>query len=104
MLARVTRVAIKPDQLERTKSITESEIMSDMKDDPGFKGFYILGDRSTGDSMVITMWDTEEHERTSREQVSRRFSMLSDTLAGQPEPSMIYDVIHSYIPEESPAM
>lgn len=104
MYARVTRVAMKPDKIEEIKSLTESQIIPDMKDDSGFKGFYVLGDRSTGDSLVITMWETEDHERTSREHVSRRFSVLTEALAGQPEPSKIYDVIHSYVPDQEPAM
>lgn len=104
MYARVTRVAIKPDQIDRTKSITETEIIPEIKDDPGFKGFYVLADRSSGESLVITMWDSEDTEQTSREKVSQRFGMLSETLAGQPEPSSRFEVLHSYVPEQSPAM
>lgn len=104
MHARVTPVAVQPDKVDEIVATTDSEIIPEMKDDPGFKGFYVLGDRSTGESLVITMWETEDDEQTSRPKVGQRFGVLMDYLAGQPEPSRTYEVIHSYVPVKSSTM
>jgi heme-degrading monooxygenase HmoA len=102
MYARVTRVGIKPDKVEDAISMTAGEIGIDIQNDAGFKGFYVLGNRETGDSMVITMWDSQETEEASRQKVAQRSGTLGEYLAGPPEPSVIYEVLEAIIPAEAP--
>lgn len=104
MLARVTRFTAKTDKFDEMHRTAEEQIDPDMKDDPGFKGIYVLGDRSSGDSLVITMWDTPETEEASRENVARRFGMIRELMSGEPQSSDIYEVVHSFVPSKTPAV
>jgi quinol monooxygenase YgiN len=102
MLARVTRVKIQPDHVNDAIEKTDSQIIPDIRDDSGLSAFYVLGDRSTGDALVITLWETDEAEQESRSKVAQRFGILGDYLAGQPEPSEKFEVLNSFVPSRAP--
>jgi heme-degrading monooxygenase HmoA len=104
MYARVTRVGIKVEKIEDAIRKSEQEISPDLENDEGFKGFYVLGNRESGDSLVITMWETAEAEESSRAKVAQRFGMLGELLSGEPEPSSIYEVMHANVPAKEPAV
>jgi heme-degrading monooxygenase HmoA len=104
MYARVTRVGIKVDNIEDAIRRTDQEISPELEKDQGFKGFYVLGNRESGDSLVITMWETHEAEEASRPKVAQRFGMLGEYLSGEPEPSSIYEVMHANVPAKEPAV
>jgi quinol monooxygenase YgiN len=102
MLARVTRVKIKRDHIDDAVQTTDQEIIPDLKDDTGLAGFYVLGNRISGDTIVVTIWDDREAEEASREKLSQRFGMLGDYLASPPDAPAAYEVLNSYIPEKAP--
>jgi heme-degrading monooxygenase HmoA len=102
MYARVTRVGIKPDKVEEVLRSVTDEMRIDIQNNAGFKGHYLLGIRETGDSMVITMWDSQEAEEASRQKVAQRFVAFKDFLAGPPEPPITYEVLHVILPAEAP--
>jgi quinol monooxygenase YgiN len=102
MLARVTRVKIQPDHVNEAIEKTDSQIIPDIRNDPGLGAFYVLGDRSTGDTIVVTLWETDEAEQESRSKVAQRFGMLGEYLAGQPEPSESFEVLNSFVPSKAP--
>jgi quinol monooxygenase YgiN len=101
MLARVTRVRVKPEYVDSSIRTTDDEIIADLKDDPGLIAFYVMGNRETGESMVITMWEDEETEEASRAKLAQRFGILGEYLAGQPEPSNTYEVMNSFVPTKA---
>jgi heme-degrading monooxygenase HmoA len=59
---------------------------------PGFRGFYLLTDRDTGDLMTISLWDTQDdvrHVEASAAQV--RSAAAEATGVAQP-PAKVYQV------------
>jgi hypothetical protein len=102
MLARVTRVKVQPDHVNDAIEKTDSQIIPDIRNDSGLGAFYVLGDRSTGDTLVITFWETEETEQESGSKLAQRFGILGDYLASQPEPSEKFEVLNSFVPSKTP--
>jgi heme-degrading monooxygenase HmoA len=104
MLARVTRVKIHNEMTDNAIEKTDSSVIPDIRDDSGFAGIYVLGDRQTGDTIVITLWESSEAVEASSAKVSQRFGMLGEYMASPPEPSQTYEVMTSYVPSKAPSV
>lgn len=59
---------------------------------PGFKGFYLLTDRDTGNLVTISLWDGEEDVRTLEAYAARANSEAADSTEVAPSPATIYQV------------
>jgi heme-degrading monooxygenase HmoA len=76
MHARLTYTNIQSDKVDEATSLYEGTIQA-LQSQPGFAGALLLGDRGTGRSISITLWESAEAEQAStqsgfyREQVAR---------------------------------
>jgi heme-degrading monooxygenase HmoA len=59
MYARVTTYQVQPAKVEEVKQIADESVVPAIKQQHGFKSFMNLIDRSTGKSMLITVFETE---------------------------------------------
>jgi heme-degrading monooxygenase HmoA len=59
MFARVITGQSAPDGLDSVIRFAR-EHLPDAQAQPGFKGFYLLTDRDTGDLVTISLWDSRE--------------------------------------------
>ena len=59
MYARITTVHAPPDRMDEGIRIFESEVLPPTREQPGFRGAYLLVDRATGKAISITLWETE---------------------------------------------
>lgn len=71
MFARVNRFQEDPDRLADSERYAEAEIVPQLKTIPGFQGVLSLVDRTTGESLAITFWETEEDMRASEATADR---------------------------------
>ena len=55
-----------------------------MQDQPGYRGAYLLIDRSTGSSMVVSLWDSEADLRATDEAAARFVARCAEIRAGTP--------------------
>ena len=60
MFARVITIQVDPGDIDKEISIYGDDIVLALKQREGFVGAMLLGDRKTGKSVSITMWDSEE--------------------------------------------
>ncbi len=58
MYARVTTFQIQPDKIDENNQVAES-IIPAIKQQPGFKSFIALTDRTTGKAILVTLFETE---------------------------------------------
>jgi len=65
MYARITTTQISPENVEEATRITRDVIVPAAQSEKGFKGYLALGDRATGKTQVITLWETEADRDTS---------------------------------------
>lgn len=59
MHARAVTVPVDPGKLDDMLKIWEGSVLPAAKSQKGFKGALVLGDRSTGDGVSITLWESE---------------------------------------------
>jgi len=71
MHARVSTFEGAADQIDAGEQSVRERIIPAANQIPGFKGIIFLGDRSSGKTIGITFWETEEAMRESREQADR---------------------------------
>ena len=60
MFARLLRIQTSIDRIDETSKLFEKSVIPLCKDQKGYKGAYFLADRKTGNSIPVTMWESEE--------------------------------------------
>lgn len=71
MFARVSTFRGPVDQTSEGIRVAREQILPAARLQDGFKGLYILFDRASGESLALTLWDTEEDLRASEEAALR---------------------------------
>jgi heme-degrading monooxygenase HmoA len=71
MYARVNRFQEHTDDLDEATRIARHELVPQLEGVPGFLGVQSLVDRSTGRSLAITYWETEEAMHASETRAGR---------------------------------
>ena len=65
MFARVVTFHRRPDLLEEAVASAREEVLALMQRQAGFKGFYVLADRTSGKQIGISFWETEAAARAA---------------------------------------
>lgn len=65
MYARVTYSQISPDKIDDAVSAVRDSIVPLARQEKGFKGYLLMGDRETGKGISITLWETEADRKAS---------------------------------------
>ena len=60
MFARLTMVQVKPENIDETTKLYGESVVPAAKSQKGYKGAYMLVDRSTGKGVSISLWESEE--------------------------------------------
>jgi hypothetical protein len=95
MFARVTSGEFSPDDMENFISMVRDRIIPRARDLQGFKGGYWLADRSTGQVLAVTLFESEEALKASDAEAAR-IREESSREAGLPVPSFReYEVVAS---------
>ncbi len=98
MHARTGRVSFSPDKADEVVSHVQDTIVPKYESSQGFKGFTLLLDRSSGQGIGISFWESEEAMKATeslgdqaregaaeagsgRDQGSERFEVAIDTMA-----------------------
>ncbi len=91
MYLRVTRTRVDPSKAEQAISLTQ-EVKAAAEQLPGLQGFYSGVDRATGEAIVVTLWDTQEHAQFTRESLGDVISRARELGIQMDAPEM-YEVI-----------
>ena len=60
MFVRLLRIQTNIDRIDEASKLFEESVIPLCKDKKGYKGAYFLADRKTGNSIPITIWESEE--------------------------------------------
>ncbi len=71
MYARVSTYEGSAEDYDRGLEKIRSDIVPQVNDMPGCKGILSMVDRSTGQSLSITLWDSEDAMASTREHANR---------------------------------
>jgi heme-degrading monooxygenase HmoA len=84
--ARVTTLEGPPDNLDRAAQHVREQLLPQLREQEGFKGFIALGDRQSGKLLGVVLWESEDALRTSEEAASRMrdesAEAIGDTIGG----------------------
>lgn len=72
MHARVTTLEGSPDKMDDATRHLQEQVLPQLQQMDGFKGFITLGDRQSGKVLgVVTLWESEEALRATEEAAAR---------------------------------
>jgi heme-degrading monooxygenase HmoA len=78
VFARVISAQTAPDGVDSAIRIAQEQLPG-MREQPGFSGFYLLADRTSGKLVTISLWQCGEDLRA----VEARAAQLRGTVAGE---------------------
>ncbi|HAR36292.1 MAG TPA: hypothetical protein DCR87_05200 [Acidobacteria bacterium] len=67
MIARLTFIRVKPENVEEAARIYENSVIPETKLQKGFCGGYLLTDAASGKGIAITLWQSPEDLAASEE-------------------------------------
>ncbi len=86
MYARVTTLEGPPEKIDAATQHTRENILPQLQQQDGFKGFIALGDRQSGKILGVVLWESEEALRASEEAArsirEESAETIGDTIAG----------------------
>ena len=86
MFARVSTAQTPPDSWAQSLAIWREQVLPLLRQQRGFKGIVVFGDRQTNKAGSVTLWATEADAEASRNsgQMRDALAALAPVLAGQP--------------------
>jgi heme-degrading monooxygenase HmoA len=82
MYARVTTLEGPPDKIDDAARHVREQVLPQLQQMDGFKGFVALSDRQSGKVLGVAFWESEEVLRATEEAVSRMRSGAAEATGG----------------------
>ncbi|HET6910962.1 MAG TPA: hypothetical protein VFH54_16645 [Mycobacteriales bacterium] len=93
MFARVTRMeGGSPESVDEGVRVAREQVLPRARQIPGWKGVISLADRATGNSVLITLWESEEAMTASAEQ-AKGLRATTQSLTGHETAVQGYEVV-----------
>ena len=83
MYARLTTLEGPPDRIDDAIRSTQEQVLPQLQQMDGFKGFIALGDRQSGKVRGVALWESEEALRATDEAASRLRGGVADATGGR---------------------
>lgn len=71
MFARVSTISGSPDRFDEMQTQVRDNVLPKAKEIPGFKGVLSMADRSSGKTVTVTFWETEQTMKDSEEAANK---------------------------------
>jgi heme-degrading monooxygenase HmoA len=91
VFARVITAQTTPDGFDGFIRFVQEQLPG-FQDQQGFKGFYLLTDRDTGNLVIISLWDTREDIRALEAHAAQLNSEAAQSTEVAPAPAKAYQV------------
>ena len=87
MYARLSLAPTTPDTWDQAQVVWREQLLPLIRQQQGFKGVMVMGDRTANKGATITLWETEADARASMQSENFRQAMaaLGPFITGQPE-------------------
>jgi heme-degrading monooxygenase HmoA len=80
--ARMSRLEGPPDQIDEGLRHVKEQVLPQIQQQDGFKGFIALADRQSGKMIGVSLWESEEAMRASEEVGDRTRSDSAEAVSG----------------------
>ena len=88
MHPRVNTLQMDPQRIDDAIRQLEEQDIPRFREIDGFRGFTVLGDRSSGKVIATSYWDSEEQMRASEDAVKEARQRAADTGGASEEPQV----------------
>ncbi len=102
MHARVTTLEGSPDKMDDATRHLQEQVLPQLQQMDGFKGFVALGDRQSGKLLGVAFWESEEALRATEEAVSSVRSGVAEAADGSVAGVDEYEVVVFEAPSSGP--
>ncbi len=82
MHARVTTLEVAPDRFDDATRFTQEQVLPQIQQMDGFKGFITLGDRQSGRVRGVAFWESEEALHATEDAASRIRGSVAEATGG----------------------
>ena len=65
MFSRVNFLETAPERIDDVARVVRDIVHPGIREEPGYVGYIVLGDRSTGKALGVTLWETAEAREAS---------------------------------------
>ena len=86
MHARIITAQVQHDRLNEASRLYQEQLMPTARQQPGFKGAWLLLDRHTGKGLAILLWETETDLRAgeTNHYLQQQIAQLAQTFVSTP--------------------
>jgi heme-degrading monooxygenase HmoA len=98
VFARVTKLQGPAEAIDQATAYAQENILPRARQMKGWKGVLNLGDRSTGEGLLVTFWETEEDMRASEESGAQLRGESAEAAGGSLGEVTRYEVLVSEFP------
>ena len=99
MHARMTTIHMDAGRIDQAVSRVEEEELPTWKELDGFQGFTLFADRSSGEVIGISYWDSKEHMNAAEETVkaSRERAAEAGGATGEPQVEVFEVALDTFV-------
>jgi quinol monooxygenase YgiN len=101
--ARVSRLEGDPAKIDDATQRATQDILPRVRQLPGFQGAIAMVDRNNGNTLMITLWESEERLRASEEQAEKLRQESADVGRGRVVGVERYEVMFAKLPAQAGA-
>ena len=65
MVSRVNFLETTPERMDDVARVVREVVHPEIREEPGYVGYIVLGDRATGKALGVTLWASEEEREAS---------------------------------------
>jgi heme-degrading monooxygenase HmoA len=92
MHARIGRVTFSADQADQAVSHVRENVIPKLQEQDGFKGFTLLIDRSGGQGIGVSFWESEDALRATHELADQVRGGVAQAVGGSDEGQQSFEV------------
>jgi quinol monooxygenase YgiN len=88
---RVARSRADPATTDEERQVLQ-EVIAATKRQPGCQSIVVGVDRTSGHTLIVSLWDTAEHARFSRDALGGEVLSKIQAIGGRPDPPEFFEV------------
>jgi quinol monooxygenase YgiN len=93
LVSRVNFLETSPDRIDDVARVVREVVHPGIRDEPGFVGYIVLGDRETGKAMGVTLWESDEAREASNAKARQIRPRVEQGTGGTMRAVERYDVL-----------
>jgi quinol monooxygenase YgiN len=93
VVSRVNFLATAPDRIGDVARVVREVVHPGIREEKGYVGYIVLGDRETGEALGVTLWESEEARKTSDAKARQIRPRVEQETGGTMRAVETYDVL-----------